>query len=117
MVVYRVESRTGTGPYEAFITDYEHYGDNCPSPWEDGIWKNGSQAYEMVNYSYGFTSIKQATEWFGKKWLCKIDQINFSLYKFDVPKSTVREGKKHCAFIRKDCYRKRKVKREEILLH
>ena len=117
MVVYRVESRDGTGPYKGFITDARHYEDNCPDPISDGIWTDFDEALDCVDYYYGFTSIEAAAKWFGAKWLTKLSRTQYSLYKFDVPKSNVREGYRHCAFKRKDCFRKRKVKREEILLH
>ena len=95
MLVYRVEHEVNKqGPYVNYVTCMgRHYGDNCPSPRDDGI----VHKWDSSTY-YGFKSKKDAVSWFGKDYLTRFSHSRCHVYAYRVDASEVSLGCKHLGF-------------------
>lgn len=100
VVVYRVETKDGEGPYRGGDAAYgirDLMGDICqasevhPSPWEDGI-DPGPDAF------FGFSTEDQMREWFSESIRTGISKKGFTCNAYSVPMEKVQFGKKQIAF-------------------
>lgn len=111
MVIYRIEhEENGIGPYFNCITDYVHYGNNCPSPEDDGIKK-------IPHSHYGFKSKKDLLKWFGKSYVWSFRSEQHYVYKYRVPDEAVSVGEKHLAFNRSRATKLGKVPMYKLMFH
>jgi hypothetical protein len=96
--VYRVESRSGLGPYSGFtvsmfrLNQSHNYEDrfNHPNPrQEDLSWEYG--------YKCGCDSLEKLTEWFSGFW-AQLRTDGFRVYEYTVPDGDVQTGQKQVVF-------------------
>ena len=104
MRVYRIEWKDGIGPYRssgrtgevcdfAYTLRQRHNGDpDRPSPSVDGLvcpfWNE---------YHFGFRSLASFRRWFAGL-LVELEQLEYKLLVYEVPKGFVEQGKKQLAF-------------------
>lgn len=104
MLVYRVETSSGTGPYSGGdAAVYEALSSLCwrtdtghPEPWNDGIEGSWSGTHHC-----GFSSIEKLLAWFDRgSTLGHLHRAGFSCSVYEVPTSDVIEGCRQVVFIR-----------------
>lgn len=123
MLVYRLETVTGRGPYNCYFSmtgcyTYERH----PGPDEDGI-----DSGELTkNDFFGFRSLTQLNDWFDRELRANVkDQMRLGIAKgtidhkeklyisvYDVPPSKVIEGNRQLVFERRHASL---IRRKELL--
>jgi hypothetical protein len=112
MLVYRVETPSGGGPYGAggFATDVVGHGserfedfslrlavahndDEHPAPYAEDLTISGNHC--------GFESLDKLREWF-KGWGKALHDYGFRIVEFTVPDADVQRGERQVAFRRRD---------------
>lgn len=100
MLVYRVETINGVGPYRAdIIADDTPSTPTHPTPQNDGIdwWK--VRTYPFDDYYCGFVSIEQLKEWFAMYYHALVNGLcRVAVYK--IHHKRVLKGKHQCIFVK-----------------
>ena len=102
MIIYRVESEDGGGPYNGPKADrdlsYAIFSSNVfhqPPPWED--IKDWSPSGNK-NWRYGFSSVELLKRWFEPIFYKALDRAGFLVAIYDVPDEATKCGRWQCAF-------------------
>lgn len=99
MLVYRVESPEGVGPY------YCNHGEWCdgphnsdtgrPMPYEDGI-----DGINSSDHRFGFDSMSKLYDWFSMEELRKLHAAGWRIVTFEIDPIHVRIGGRQLTFVR-----------------
>lgn len=99
MLVYRIETGSGEGPYvdkDDSLWHAESHNSNprTPGPHDDGI----GQAHNLEEYRYGFKSIADLKAWFLPQELVNLAKLDYSISVYKIDDSLVIHGRKQIAF-------------------
>lgn len=106
MIVYRVERRSdGAGPYRAgssggLATLSGESTDLHPSPWSEAEMCTPLSCEDWPRDSlFGFTSEKQARDWFGDPFVVdEMEEKGFAVGIYMAERTSVWQGRKQCVF-------------------
>lgn len=121
MKVYRIEDKTGWGPFQTGLAKPEHY--EPPGPASDGVFGSIEEYFEllhhnydeMIAHNYGFQTKTKLKQWFNKSDLRAFERAGTYVYEYSVPDGKVKEGGHQCAFKKTDAYSYRKVPVKKLL--
>lgn len=118
MIIYRVESEDGGGPYNGPKADralseelfYSNIWHQPPPSVDIADWWPSSNK----SWRYGFESAELLKRWFEPKFYKALDQVGFMVAIYDVPDDAVKCGKFQCAFKFKSAKRLKHVPLAEL---
>ena len=102
MIVYRIETLDGYGPYSHekinFPPELQDIESN-PLPMNDGISLYTSRKYFAGDWYFGFHTVDLLFRWFGPYWDFLVSK-NLKCSIYNIHHARVKKGNTQCAFVK-----------------